>query len=267
VVYDREARQELYRVTDYSSDQGDFALDENGTVVIARGKPDGSSPDGDCLALGAPEYYTPAEPFAHALSRRACWPGFALADGRLVYQAFGGARPPRSQLILAGLGGDSGFAVAPTSGIDERAWDLDPTRVAYTDSTCVGYADRLVMSSLEELRTSGFRPADRCPIGFARRRPVLERRNGVLAVRVGCPRGCSADLTLRPLGRRRPFWQFAFTARAGGTTITDFRLFYPSDTPRTIVRRRCAITLTSFQPDGTEKKVRIVRRLRFSKRA
>ena len=262
LVYDREARQELYRVGDYSSHEGDFALQADGTTVVVRASPDRGP--GECLGIGAPEYYTPAEPFAHQLTRRACWPGFALADGRLVYQAYGGARPPRSQLILSDLSGGPELPVAPTSPVDDRTWDLDPTRVAYTDSTCTGYA--VVISSLDELRATGVQPAYTCPIRFARTRPVVERRNGILAVRVACPRGCLAQLDLVPVGRRKPRFQYDFTVPASRVkTVTDFRLFTAQDTRSTVVRRRCVITLTSLQPDGTETKVRLVRRLRISK--
>jgi hypothetical protein len=263
VVYDYVARTELYRVSGYSSDQGDFGLQADGTAAVVRA--DGSPPRGDCAEFGV-EYYTPAEPFAHRVPGPACSRELALADGRLAYERYAAARPPRSQLKLVDLGGGQEVPVAATSTTDDRMWDLDASRVAYTDDTCTTYGGRVVVSSLEELRTTGFRAADSCPIGFARPRRVAERRNGVLAVLVACPRGCSATLDVVPLGRRTPHWQYDFTFPAGAMkTVTDIRLFYPQDTRRTIVSRRCAITLTAYQPDGTEKKVRIVRRLRISK--
>jgi hypothetical protein len=168
-------------------------------------------------------------------------------------------------LILTDLSGGPELPVAPTSAVDDQTWDLDPTRAAYTESTCTGYA--VVISSLDELRATGVRPAGTCPIRFARTRPVAERRSGVLAVRVACPRGCLARLDLVPVGGRKPHFQYDFAVPASGVeTVTDFRLFTAQDTRRTIARRRCAITLTSLQPDGTETKVRLVRRLRISKR-
>jgi hypothetical protein len=249
VVYDRVARRELFRIGDTPEDRGAFALGDDGTVVMM---PANGGPCPHVLS------YTPAEPFAHPLPQRACSPVLGLSDGRIVLDSLQG-------LTVSELGGWP-QVVAAKSAVD--AWDLDARRVAYRDSTCTGAGDRLVISTFDELRGGGFRRPDTCPIRFARRRSVVERSGGVLAVRVACPRGCVALLKVDPVGRRPSRWWLDFRAGGGGVkTITGIRLFDRSDTPRTILRRRCAITLTSYQPDGTEKKVRIVRWLRFSKRA
>jgi hypothetical protein len=248
VVYDRVDRRELFRIGDRPEERGAFALGDDGTVVLM---PAGG---GACPHVSS---YTPAEPFAHPLPQRSCSPPLALSDGRILLESM-------RRLTLSELGGWP-QVVAARSAVD--AWDLDAGRVAYRDSTCPGVGDRLVISTLDELRSGGFRRPDTCPIRFARPRPVVERHNGVLAVRVACPRGCFALLTVDPVGPRPPRWWVEVRAAGGVKTNTAIRLFDRTDTPRTILRRRCAISLTSYQPDGTEKKVRIVRRLRFSKRA
>src|SRR3954465_10341188 len=249
VVYDRVARRELFRIGDRPADRGAFALADDGTLVLVP------AAGGSCPHVSS---YTPAEPFAHPLPQRACSPVLAVSDGRTLLDGLQG-------LTVSELGGWP-QVVAAKSAVD--AWDLDAGRVVYRDSTCTGAGNRLVISTLHELRSGGFLRPDTCPIHFARPRPVVERSGGALAVRVACPRGCVALLKVDPVGRRPARWWLGFRAGGGRVkTITGIRLFDRSDTPRTILRRRCAITLTSYQPDGTEKKVRIVRRLRFSKRA
>jgi hypothetical protein len=257
IVYDRVERRELFRVEDWVYDRGvfdngGFALQDDGTLALRRPEPAASRL---CPRV---TLYTPAEPFAHELAQRACTPNLAISAGRLLFDA---PQPAGSQLTLAELGGWP-QVVAARSIVDSV--DLDPARAAYTDSTCT-YDSRVVISGLDELRGIGPLPPERCPIRFAGKRPVVERRDGGLAVRVACARGCFGRLDVVPVGRRSSPWRLAFRLRPHAVkAVTGLRLFHRG---QTTVRRRCTITLWSLQPDGTEKKVRLVRRLRIVKHA
>lgn len=172
------------------SDQID--LDARGRLAVLARKP--GSDGRNCQATEL-SWYSPAEPFAHALPVEPCLQQVAWAGERIAYAGGPSVGGFGTQLRTVGLG--SGERLAVDAGrVRLFSFDADPRHLAYGLTACGGGIDLLVLPLIDRASP---RPAS-CPTRLASRRiPVRERR---AHVKLACPRGCSGTVRILRGGRR-----------------------------------------------------------------
>jgi hypothetical protein len=256
-VFDRDSGREVYRVPREDLRQSfSFALQSDGKVVVAQYdlNPPASVP-ASCDYHAPLAWYSPAEPTAHELPYRPCGPDLALARDRIVYR---GQNRIGTILYLTDVRG------RPPMRLNAMPWaqdfvfdrlppfDFDGSRIVYAEPDCAN--ERIVRDTVAAIERRGYLGRVRCPVRFAGRNPVGQRRDGRVTATIACPSGCRASWHVRSAGERPRELLDGGKARLapGRRTLlsrgTALPRRYSDRKPR---RRPVDVVVYVEQPDGT----------------
>jgi hypothetical protein len=193
VVFDRVEGREAYTAA-LGPGGRPLRLDvqTDGSVAVMRGTDKGRFP---CFEARL-SWLSRAEPREHPVAAPACVDEFRIVDRRIYF------RGP-SALQSSGFAGNV-RDVIHLGAIRTAGFDVEEGRLAYAPRNCAGGYDIRVGPVPRRQGSAG---SPRCPIAIARGTLRADARRRV-TVRLICPRGCSANVTIKRgrqvLGRGDP---------------------------------------------------------------
>lgn len=201
-VYDWTTDALVYRTpATRENSLADFDLQADGTLATSF-----VGPDAPGCANGVAEWYSPSQPFPHALPVRPCgWAGrpqgsnseIRIAGDRIAVVTGAGAD---RLLTLASLSGErSDVAHLGPAGMQVGDFDFDGSHVAYALRDCEGGAYLLRESAAPSTLR---REKSECPVRIRSRRVAAGRARRSVRVSLACSAGCAGRVEIRARPRR-----------------------------------------------------------------